>query len=492
MKWCRPIDPKLIALLTVAGLLGTAIAAAQNARSGIKHRHYRVIDVGSFGGPNGDVLLPPPATRILNNFGMFVGAGETDVTDPFSPNCFNPDCLVEEALLRFAGVSINLGSLRPGYSSLPVSINDFGVAVGFSQNGEVDPLVGGPELKATLWKDGRVIDLGTLGGNGASANAINNHGQIFGGALNTVPDANPFFPFFVPGATQVHAVLWEHGSISDLGTLGGTDSVVYQANELGQAMGISFTDNVTHDSSGLPTTHPFMWEHGTMHDVGSLGGTFSQGFGFNNRGEVVGYSWLEGDAVEHPFLWRHGILTDLRTLGGDNGEAWSINDLSHTVGKADLPGGQSHHAFLWRNHKMKDLGTPHGNACSTGETINRFDQVVGDSGECSVGGDPFLWEKDEIVALSDLIIPGSGRIVFDAFDINDRGEIVSLCATEEGNVHVCLLVPVGDARPDLVREASAPRSTVFPLPRYPETGERRTLMHRRQRKPEIQLRTFAK
>ena len=73
-------------------------------------------------------------------------------------------------------------------------MNDFGVSVGFSQNGELDPLTGNPELKAALWKDGHVIDLGTLGGNGASANAINDRGQIFGGALNTIPDPDSSFP----------------------------------------------------------------------------------------------------------------------------------------------------------------------------------------------------------------------------------------------------------------------------------------------------------
>ena len=39
-----------------------------------------------------------------------------------------------------------------------------------------------------------------------------------------------------------------NGKIQDLGTLGGSDSVVYQTNNSRQAMGISFTDNVRHES----------------------------------------------------------------------------------------------------------------------------------------------------------------------------------------------------------------------------------------------------
>jgi probable HAF family extracellular repeat protein len=267
--------------------------------------------------------------------------------------------------------------------------------------------------------------------------------------------------------------MWEGGEIHDLGTLGGTDSVVYHANQSGQAMGISLTDAAMHDSTVLPTTHPFLWDHGKLLDVGSLGGSFSEAYGLNNRGEEVGFSFLEGDTQLHPFLWKRGILADLGTLGGDNGEAWGINDRGHIVGWANLLGNQAHHAFLWRDHQMIDLGTPHGNPCSSGETINIHDQVVGDSGECGAGGDPFIWEKGEIVALSDLIVPGSDRTVFDAFQINDLGQIVSLCATPEGNVHVCLLMPVKDDEFTAIEPRDRSQQSIHLPKELPPTGERR-------------------
>jgi probable HAF family extracellular repeat protein len=477
----------------LASILAASNSVAVHAQDSTQHQpnmmhyRYRVVDVGTFGGPGADVLVPPPAAQILTNSGIFVGAGYTNVPDRFAPNCFNGSCVVEEGLLNYAGYSINIGPLRSGFSALPVAVNDFGVAVGFGQNGEIDPLTGSYELRAALWKGGQVIDLGTLGGNGASANAINNHGQIFGAALNTIPDADPFFPFFVPGATQAHAVLWEHGKIHDLGTLGGTDSVVYQANESGQAMGVSSTDDATHDSTGLPTIHAFLWEHGEMHDVGSLGGSLSDGYGLNNRGAVVGFSLLGGDTAWHPFSWKHGVLQDLGTLGGDNGEAWAVNGAGHIAGWADLPGSQSHHAVLWRNHQMIDLGAPHGNPCSKGETINNLDQVVGDSGACGIGGDPYLWDDGEIFALSDLILPGSNRLVFDAFQINDRGEIVSLCATPEGNVDVCLLFPVqGDEAGRVQQTLPAERPHLLP-PEFPPTGERQSVMRAFRDKRRVQV-----
>jgi probable HAF family extracellular repeat protein len=62
----------------------------------------------------------------------------------------------------------------------------------------------------------------------------------------------------------------------------------------------------------------------TVLDLGTLGGTFySQAFGLNNKGSVVGAAELAGDtdfptgaAPVHPFLWRKGLMIDLGSFGG--------------------------------------------------------------------------------------------------------------------------------------------------------------------------------
>lgn len=49
--------------------------------------------------------------------------------------------------------------------------------------------------------------------------------------------------------------------------------------------------------------HGFVWERGTMTDLGTLGGTTSYALGVNNRGEVVGYAFDASGAI-HAVLWR--------------------------------------------------------------------------------------------------------------------------------------------------------------------------------------------
>jgi uncharacterized membrane protein len=106
--------------------------------------------------------------------------------------------------------------------------------------------------------NGNLRDLGTLGGNGSVAWAINNAGQVTGNALNDIPDDfNGFGDFGIVGATQTHAFLWQNGVMQDLGTLGGPDSGPFAINQQGQVVGMAATDWMVNPTTGLPTVDPF-------------------------------------------------------------------------------------------------------------------------------------------------------------------------------------------------------------------------------------------
>jgi probable HAF family extracellular repeat protein len=213
-----------------------------------------------------------------------------------------------------------------------------------------------------------------LGGNGSQAFGVNNSGQVVGVALNTISDEFAQFMYGLPTATEARAVVWQDGSALDLGTLGGMDAAATSVNEPGQIVGFSFTDFSPHVETGLPTVHPFLWEHGRKLDLGTLGGSMAVpgslsvpgGVVLNNRGEVAGTSNKAGDQTHHAFLWERGALIDLLTLGGNNLEARAINEGGEIVGSAEFsPTSHDHHAFLWRHGVMTDLGTVGDFPCST-------------------------------------------------------------------------------------------------------------------------------
>ncbi len=447
-------------IIAVIALPGRAIAQTH----GDTHYPYILIDLGTFGGPAS--YFPNGFDGFLNNAGTAAGWADTATPDPYPGFCFVQDCFVSHAFRWRRGVLTDLGTLPGGVSSQAYWISANGLITGNAQNGQIDPLFSGfPEQRAILWQGGRSTDLGTLeGGYESVTSAVNSRGQVVGLATNTIPDPYSFF-----GPTQTRAFLWQHGAMQDLGTLGGPDANAYFVNERGQVAGYSYTSATPNPSNGsacppnVPTEDPFLWDHGTMIDLGSLGGTCGMPAALNDRGEVVGKSNLAGNQSFHPFLWTpHGGLHDLGTLGGNTGETNWINDAGDIVGKADLPGPspQNHDAVLWQNGGTTriDLGTLPGDACSNAYFVNDREQIVGTSENsilCQVptGEHAFLWQHGgPMIDLNTLIPPGSGLQLTFAFAINDQGEIAGIgvpsgCAPQDVNTcgHAYVLLPRDEA-----------------------------------------------
>jgi probable HAF family extracellular repeat protein len=66
--------------------------------------------------------------------------------------------------------------------------------------------------------------------------------------------------------------------MTDLGTLGGADSIARGVNSPGQVVGEA-------DISGSSAFHAFLYSGGTMHDLGTLGGALSQANAINDAGQ---------------------------------------------------------------------------------------------------------------------------------------------------------------------------------------------------------------
>jgi probable HAF family extracellular repeat protein len=289
-----------------------------------KHDHYKLIDMGTFGGPASNAI------PFLNNKGEMVGGSATSVPAPPTMNPFGSGG--DEGLVPFIfhtfvwkdGKVIDLRALPPAdqnFSNPQGPPNEKGETVGESENGIIDPILGFTQIRAVVWKDREILDLGTMGGNESAAIALNNRGQVVGFALNTTPDPFSMFDLLIFGSTagtETRAFLWdETRGMQDLGTLGGPDAQAAFINDRGQVAGFSYTNSTPNATTGIPTLDPFLWEDGKMVDLGSLGGTVGSPSALNNRGQVVGQSNLAGDLLSHPFLSKNSApIQDLGTLWG--------------------------------------------------------------------------------------------------------------------------------------------------------------------------------
>jgi probable HAF family extracellular repeat protein len=457
--WVSVIAAALFSTLAISVPLS---AQEQKEQMGQKneHHHYKLVDVGTLGGPHSYGSVNGNGFQLLNNSGVVASYADTALPDPNLQNlCFDPDCSLAHAFRWKQGVMTDLEALPGMNSSAGGSINSRGWATGQSQNGLIDPVLGSPELRAVLWKGNEILDLGTLGGHSFVIGVyVNDSGQVVGISDNGVGD--PFSIFGI--GVQLRTFLWQDGKIEDIGTLGGPDAVP-GASCSGQphdvVVGASYTSFTPNASTGIPTIDPFLWKHGVMTDLGTLGGATGSAQCANHRGQIIGASSLAsnpgacppgaGGPGCHAFFWEDGVLTDLGTLGGDNSEAIWLNDAGVIVGSADLTGSQIHHAVYWSNGKIHDLGTVPGDPCSRGRGLNARGQIVGLSSDCFNSLHAFVWEEGgPMLDLNTLIAPGSGWQLTRAININDQGEILAAAdplgvtpSDDDDLGHLVLLVP---------------------------------------------------
>jgi uncharacterized membrane protein len=465
-----------------------------------QHHHYKVIQMGTFGGPTSSLFLPGgppnvPFNRVINSAGAVLGSGDTLIPDP---NGFDGP-LVNYAFRFQDGVQTNLGVLPQNptvgaqtpcfdcaWSVFAFWIADNGFVAGQSLDNALDPLTGLPAGLAVLWRDGKIVNLGTLGGNQSAAGAVNGSGEVVGAALNLTtdpfPSRNPYVDFFFLGnGTESHAFLWRDGTMQDLGTLGGPDSAAFLVNENGQVAGTSDVDFNVNPVTGGPTVHPFLWQQGKMIDLiadappGMFGGTYGIAAWLNERGQVLGTMNLTGDTTWHSFLWDKGLVADLGTLGGINTTAQWLTNAGHVSGKSDVtticsacaPDDQKqlHHPFLWKDGVMTDLGLLYADTAGNADSVNAKDQVVGVTVPCNIVKSDdscegpvyhsFLWEKGSMVELQTLLVPGAGialscaHCAEAAYNINDSGEIAGQGVLSNGDSRVILLIPCDENHPNV-------------------------------------------
>jgi probable HAF family extracellular repeat protein len=167
-------------------------------------------DIGALPGVNNSYA------GAINARGWSVGQSQNGAIDPLSGL---PET---RAVLWTDRQIVDLGTLG-GNWSFSSDLNSRGQVVGAASNAIPDRLslfFFGTQTRAFLWQNGAMHDLGTLGGPDAAAGFVNERGQVAGVSYtNATP--NP-----VTGRPTIDPFLWDDGRMIDLGTLGGTNGNV--------------------------------------------------------------------------------------------------------------------------------------------------------------------------------------------------------------------------------------------------------------------------
>ncbi len=252
-----------------------------------------------------------------------------------------------------------------------------------------------------------------LGGTNSRGLAINNRGDVAGFST-------------LPGNALRHAVLWQGGALTDLGSLGGagTNSTVawIGLNDHGTVVGLSQTAD--------PEPLGESWSCSAFFSAATATGKICLGF-----------------------VWRNGVMSPLRTLGGNNGYATAINNRGQAVGWAETTvhdptcnGNQvlQFRATLWETgrNRVRELRPLPGDSTSAATAINERGQVVGISGDCDVAIGQFsarhmvIWNAGQPSEIPHL----GGTNWHTATAINERGTVVGF-SNPPGDMGGTLFIP---------------------------------------------------
>jgi len=244
-----------------------------------------------------------------------------------------------------------------------------------------------------------VAEISSLGGDPALmlATGINDEGQVTGSS-------------FIAGDTIIHAFLYTAGVTQDLGTLGGSESDGAGINNAGEITGVADAAN--------GTANAFLYRDGGMHNLGSVLGIDSVGYAINASGQIIGGS------QEGAFLYNRGAVQYLTSSAGTL-SASAINAAGEVLG--GVTGNGPPQTFLYSGGVVSVLGTLGGNS-THGTALNKSGQVTGFSLNSDGAQLAFIYSNGVMQSLGNLWVLGTSTGVA----INASGQVTGSASVPNG------------------------------------------------------------
>jgi probable HAF family extracellular repeat protein len=245
---------------------------------------------------------------------------------------------------------------------------------------------------------------------------LNNHGQVVG--TYNIAEGDPF--------TNRRAFLYSDGNMTNLGTLGGNNSIATHITDQGMIIGESTT------ASGA--THGFYYTAQTgMVDIGTLGGQNTHVSDIDAAGRVLGYSQTATGEWRN-FLYVDGTMTMLENA--NNWLVYEFNPHGGYIGTFQADDFSPSIAFLADDNGTVttpyDLGRINeidSRGYAIGYDQERFGRIAAPSGPAWM-----LYEMTDDPAWSDLFVVA---------DVNSAGQILAIaCRKNGGGCDGVILDPV--------------------------------------------------
>jgi probable HAF family extracellular repeat protein len=288
------------------------------------------------------------------------------------------------------------------------------------------------------------VDL--VAGDASRAEAINDVGQIAGRlGANFQPSRAFVWTPATPRGTS--------GTLTDIGTLGGTGAYSTGINNAGWVVGS------TSDAAGI--SRAFLWTAAGGMKAFGLPVQADVAWDVNDAGQVV------GTVGQRVVRWTATVATDgsvqttdyeeLPALPGAGSTiAFAINALGQAVGWSVL---ETNHAVLWTRTSdawlIEDLGKPADGYVAVAEDVNDAGLVVGHTHPQQGCASAVVWTTAGGRKTGMRVLPTLGGCGAEAYGVNNQGDVVGRSANQRGYMRPTLWTVAADGTPLSVKDLGA-------------------------------------